>query len=90
MEGSKCDLACDDVADEDENEEYQPVRRRQRVTEPVASPVMSMSEHDDTVMGFCFSVSSFLGRCSLCSCMSIFMFGNRVAYEARGCIYDKT
>ncbi|XP_024380390.1 DNA replication licensing factor MCM2 [Physcomitrium patens] len=34
--------------DDDENEEYQPARRRMRLHEPVASPVMSMSEHDET------------------------------------------
>lgn len=58
--GSKCDFAaCDDVAEEDENEMYQPARRRMRIHERVVSPVRSMSEHDETV-SFYF-ISSFLG-----------------------------
>lgn len=37
--------------DEVENEEYQPARRRMRIHEPVASPMMSMSEHEETGNG---------------------------------------
>lgn len=47
--GFSSDLEGNDVADDDENEEYQPARRRMRVHEPVATPMTNMSEYDDTV-----------------------------------------
>lgn len=58
MKGAQCGIVWNDDADDDENEEYQPARRRMRLHEPVASPVMSMSEHDETV--FVFGVLVFM------------------------------
>ena len=46
------------VSDEDENEEYQPARRRMRVAEPVASP-FSMSEHETVIPLTCLTQWKF-------------------------------